>query len=438
VVAPDGTLDAARVLVVGAARSGIAAAAAIRRTQPRVRVRLIDRDALPEALPDGVEGVLGDDAELADDCDLVVKSPGVPASSPVIVAARDRGVPVWSEVELAFRLIGPDHPWVGITGTNGKSTVTSLIGAMLQASNVPCAVAGNIGDAVSGLVDELAAGSWVVCELSSFQLEDVDALRPRVGVLLNVTPDHLDRHGSLEAYADAKLRLFARQEAADVAVLDDDDPWISRLSDDDLPGRGTRLRIRAAEAPDDLADAFDASALGGSHNLENVLVAAAAAEAAGADRAGVVRAIRTFRPLAHRLERIAEIDGVGYVNDSKATNQEAAIRALGAFTHGVHLILGGSLKGGEFGALAHAVAVGPVVATYLIGEAADAIDRSLVLEGVRAERYDSLAAAVAAAAQRAQAGETVLLAPACASFDQFRDFEDRGDRFRAIVEELAA
>jgi UDP-N-acetylmuramoylalanine--D-glutamate ligase len=436
-VAPDGTLDAARVLVVGAARSGIAAAAAIRRVQPRVRVRLIDRDALPDELPAGVEGVLGDEAELADDCDLVIKSPGVPSSSPVIVAARARELPVWSEVELAFRLLGPSHPWVGITGTNGKSTVTSLIGAMLDASDVPCAVAGNIGDAVSGLVDEVAPGSWVVCELSSFQLEDVDELRPRVGVLLNVTPDHLDRHGSLEAYAGAKLRLFARQQTDDLAVLDDDDPWIAALDDAAVPGHARRLRIRAADAPDDLADAFDASALGGSHNLENVLVAAAAAEAAGARRPAVLHAVRTFRPLAHRMEPIAEIHGVAYVNDSKATNQEAAIRALGAFTHGVHLILGGSLKGGDFGPLAVAVADGPVVATYLIGQAADAIDRALVLAGVHAVRYASLADAVTAAASAAQAGETVLLAPACASFDQFRDFEDRGDRFRQIVEELA-
>jgi UDP-N-acetylmuramoylalanine--D-glutamate ligase len=152
----------------------------------------------------------------------------------------------------------------------------------------------------------------------------------------------------------------------------------------------------------------------------------------------VLEAVRRFRPLAHRMERVGELGGVTYVNDSKATNQEAAIRALGAFTHGVHLILGGSLKGGEFGELARAVAAGPVVATYLIGEAADAIDRSLVVAGVRAERYGSLAEAVVAAAARAEAGETVLLAPACASFDQFRDFEDRGDRFRAIVEELAA
>jgi UDP-N-acetylmuramoylalanine--D-glutamate ligase len=438
VVAPDRTLDAARVLVVGAARSGIAAAAAIRRAQPRVRVRLIDRDALPDELPDGVEGVIGDEADLADDCDLVVKSPGVPASSPVIAAARAREIPVWSEVELAYRLLGPSHRWVGITGTNGKSTVTSLIGAMLEASHVPCAVAGNIGDAVSGLVDELPEGSWVVCELSSFQLEDVDELRPRIGVLLNVTPDHLDRHGSLEAYADAKLRLFARQEGDDVALLDDDDPWISALADEDVPGRGRRLRVRAADTPDDLADAFGASALAGSHNLENVLVAATAAGLAGANRAAVLRAVRSFRPLAHRMEPIAEIRGVAFINDSKATNQEAAIRALGAFTHGVHLILGGSLKGGDFGPLAVAVAAGPVVRTYLIGEASDAIDRALVQADVHAVRYGSLADAVAAAASAAEAGETVLLAPACASFDQFRDFEDRGDRFRAIVEELAA
>jgi UDP-N-acetylmuramoylalanine--D-glutamate ligase len=438
VVATDRDLDAARVLVVGAARSGVAAAAALRRTHPRARVRLIDRDALPDELPPGVEGVLGDDPELAEDCDIVVKSPGVPASSPVVASARAGGLPIWSEVELAYRLLGPDHPWIGITGTNGKSTTTSLAGAMLEAGGVPCAVAGNIGDAVSGLVGELAEGSWVVCELSSFQLEDVDQLHPRVGVLLNVTPDHLDRHGSLEAYSDAKLRLFARQEADDVAVLDDDDPWISRLADADLPGAARRVRLRLAEAPQDLREAFADSALAGSHNLENVLCAAAAAEAAGADRAGVLDAVRRFRPLAHRMERVGEVAGVTYVNDSKATNQEAAIRALGAFTHGVHLILGGSLKGDDYGPLARAVATGPVAASYLIGAAADAIDAALVAEGVHARRYGSLAEALAAAAQASAAGDTVLLAPACASFDQFRDFEDRGDRFRALVEELAA
>jgi UDP-N-acetylmuramoylalanine--D-glutamate ligase len=438
VVASDRDLDAARVLVVGAARSGIAAAAALRRAHPRARVRLVDRDALPDELPPGVEGVLGDDPELAADCDIVVKSPGVPASSPVVASARAAGLPIWSEVELAYRLLGPAHPWIGITGTNGKSTTTSLTGAMLAAGGVPYAVAGNIGDAVSGLVGELAEGSWVVCELSSFQLEDVHELHPRVGVLLNVTPDHLDRHGSFEEYADAKLRMFARQDAADVAVLDDDDPWVAGLSDDELPGAARRVRIRLAEAPQDLRDAFDESVLAGSHNLENVLCAAAAAEAAGADRAGVLDAVRRFRPLAHRMERVGELGGVTYINDSKATNQEAAIRALGAFSHGVHLILGGSLKGGGYAPLARAVATGPVAASYLIGAAAETIDSALVAEGVHARRYGSLAEALAAAAAAAVAGDTVLLAPACASFDQFRDFEDRGDQFRALVEELAA
>ena len=435
-MATDRTLDAARVLVVGAARSGLAAAAALRRAWPAATVLLIDRDRLPDELPTGVVGLIGDDPALADGVDLVVKSPGVPGSSPVVAAARAAGVPVWSEVELAFRLLGPEHPWIAITGTNGKSTATSLIGAMLEAGGVPCAVAGNIGDAVSGLVGELREGAWVVCELSSFQLEDVDELRPRVGVLLNVTPDHLDRHGSLEAYAEAKLRMFARQQADDVAVLDDDDPWIAAL--DDVPGRGRRVRVRAADAPADLLEAFGESALGGSHNLENALCAAAAAEAAGAARAGVLEALRAFRPLAHRMERVGELRGVAYVNDSKATNQEATIRALGAFSHGVHLILGGSLKGGDFAPLARAVATGPVSATYLIGEAADAIDRALVVVGVRARRYDGLEAALAAASEAAEAGDTVLLSPACASFDQFRDFEDRGDTFRALVEELAA
>jgi UDP-N-acetylmuramoylalanine--D-glutamate ligase len=436
VVAADRTLDAARVLVVGAARSGIAAATALRRARPTTRVRLIDRDALPDDLPSGVEGVLGDDAELAEDCDLVVKSPGVPSSSPVIAAARAAGVPIWSEVELAYRLLGPSHPWIGITGTNGKSTATSLVGSMLQAGGVPCAVAGNIGDAVSGLVGELPDAHWVVCELSSFQLEDVDELRPRVGVLLNVTPDHLDRHGSLDVYGETKLRLFARQAEGDVAVLDDDDPWIADTDDTDIPGLGRRVRVRLSDAPDDLVEAFEASALSGSHNLENALCAATAAEAAGAERAGVLAALRAFRPLAHRMERIAEIGGVAYVNDSKATNQDAAIRAIGAFSHGVHLILGGSLKGGDFAPLAHAVATGPIAAVYLIGQASDSIDRALVAEGVRATRYGSLADALAAASGAAGAGDTVLLAPACASFDQFRDFEDRGDCFRALVEEL--
>ena len=435
-MASDRTLDAARVLVVGAARSGVAAAAALRRAWPAATVLLVDRDRLPDELPIGVVGLIGEDPALADGADLLVKSPGVPGSSPVVAAARAAGVPVWSEVELAFRLLGPEHPWIGITGTNGKSTATSLTGAMLQAGGVPCAVAGNIGEAVSGLVGELREGAWVVCELSSFQLEDVDELRPRIGVLLNVTPDHLDRHGSLEAYAEAKLRMFARQQADDVAVLDDDDPWIAAL--DDVPGNGRRVRVRAAGAPADLLEAFGESALAGSHNLENALCAAAAAEAAGAARAGVLEALRAFRPLAHRMERVGELRGVAYVNDSKATNQEATIRALGAFSHGVHLILGGSLKGGDFAPLARAVATGPVSATYLIGEAADAIDRALVVVGVRARRYDGLEAALAAASEAAEAGDTVLLSPACASFDQFRDFEDRGDTFRALVEELAA
>jgi UDP-N-acetylmuramoylalanine--D-glutamate ligase len=434
-VAPDLPFEA--VLVVGAARSGIAAAAAIRRTHPQIHVRLADRDSLPTDLPAGVEGIVGADASLADGVDLVVKSPGVPGSAPVVEAARARGIPVWSEVELAFRLLGPDHPWIGITGTNGKSTVTSLIGAMLAASEIPAAVAGNIGDAVSGLAGELQGGEWIVCELSSFQLEDVDALHPRVAVLLNVTPDHIDRHGTLEAYADAKLRMFARQTADDVAVLTDDDPFIANLPDAAIPGAARTLRVRRGEATADLLSAFGDSALAGSHNLENVLAATAAAEAAGAGRPAVLRALREFRPLAHRMEQVGELAGVRYVNDSKATNQESTIRALTAFERGVHLILGGSLKGAsDYAPLAGAVARGPVDASYLIGDAAEPIGRALAQAGVRATRHASLADALTAAAAAARAGDTVLLSPACASFDQFRDFEDRGDQFRTLVEEL--
>jgi UDP-N-acetylmuramoylalanine--D-glutamate ligase len=435
-VATARTLDAARVLVLGAARSGIAAAAALRRTHPEIAVRLADRSALPGELPEGVAGVVGDDRALLGDADLLIKSPGIPGTAPIVLAARERGIPVWSEVELAFRLLSA-HPWIGITGTNGKSTVTSLIGAMLNEAGIYAKVAGNIGDAVSGLAGELADGVWIVCELSSFQLEDVEELHPRIAVLLNVTPDHIDRHGTLEAYAGAKLRIFARQEASDVAVLVDDDPWIHATADGAIPGAGRKVRVCRGQAPEDLRAAFADSQLGGSHNFENVLAASAAAEAAGASRVSVLDAIRAFRPLAHRMERVGEIDGVVYVNDSKATNEEAAIRALDAFSHGVHLILGGSLKGsGDFAPLATAIAHGPVEASYLIGEAADLLDRALARAGARRTRHATLADAVAAARDAAVAGDTVLLAPACASFDQFRDFEDRGDTFRALVEEL--
>ena len=429
-------IAASRVLVLGAARSGIAAAEALRRAAPSTTVVLADRLPREGVAPQGVELVSGrDDAGLLDGVDLLVKSPGVPGEAPLVVAARRRGIAVWSEVELAFRLLGGGERIIGVTGTNGKTTATALCGEMLVRGGVPARVAGNIGTALSTLVGRVPPGERIVCELSSFQLEDVHAFRAHVGVLLNVTPDHLDRHGSLERYAACKLRLFERQTGDDVAVLNDDDAWVRRLSDAELPGRGRRLRVRSAAAPDDLREAFAASGLTGAHNLENACCAAEAALAAGAGRDGVVEALAGFQPLAHRLQTVAVVGGVRYVDDSKATNVEAAARSLQSFDGGVHVILGGSLKGGSFAALAPALE-GRVETAYLIGEAADAIARDVAQSGVALRRCGALRVAVEQAARAARPGETVLLAPACASFDQFADYVARGEAFAALVGEL--
>jgi UDP-N-acetylmuramoylalanine--D-glutamate ligase len=434
---------AGRVLVLGAARSGLAAAAALRRLRPRLVVRLVDREPREGESEPGVEVVAGDrDERLAADVDLVIKSPGIPGEAPLVQAARRRRVPVWSEVELGYRLLGEGHPIVGVTGTNGKTTTTSLCAAMLEGGGVPALAAGNIGLPLSGLAGTLAPGTSVVCELSSFQLEDVERFHARVGVLLNLTPDHLDRHGTLDAYGAVKLRLFERQQPDDAAVLCDDDPWLARLPDAALPGAGRRLRVRAAAADADALEAFAGSHLVGSHNLENALCALAAAEQAGASRAGALAALRAFQPPPHRLEDVGSAGGVRYVNDSKATNPEATMRALGAFSGGVHLILGGSLKGASFAVLASvlraAVAERRVRAVYLAGEAAEAIARDLDAAGVAYRSFPHLADAVHAARAAAAPGDTVLLSPACASFDEFRDFEHRGDSFRALVAELAS
>ncbi|HVI17013.1 MAG TPA: UDP-N-acetylmuramoyl-L-alanine--D-glutamate ligase, partial [Gaiellales bacterium] len=268
--------------------------------------------------------------------------------------------------------------------------------------------------------------------LSSFQLEDIDSFRARVGVLLNVTPDHLDRHGTMDRYLAAKLRLFENQQPGDTAVLNGAELLLQGA---EIPGRGERVWFDPSRS--DRID-WEHSGIRGEHNLENALAAAAAAQAVGVDRAAVDRALRSFRAPPHRLEEVAvRADGVTFVNDSKATNSEAAVKALTAFDHGVHLILGGSLKGGSFGGLAAAVKGGPVVGAYLIGQAAGEIASELDAAAVPYDRSGDLATAVERAAAAARPGDTVLLSPACASFDQFRDFEDRGETFRRLAREAA-
>ena len=411
-----------RALVLGLARSGQAGALALaRRGVPTVgvdRAENLDTGRLAEA---GVEIHLGIEEEgLLDDVELLIKSPGVPGESPLAAAARARGIPIWSEIELGFRLLR--NPIVGITGTNGKTTTTELLGAMFRAAGTPVAVAGNVGRPLTSLDGALERDAWIVCELSSFQLEDVHRLRPRVAVLLNLEPDHLDRHASYDAYRDAKLRIFENQTEADVAVVP--------RGFGAIPGGADRVEFRAD-------DPLPAEPLiPGEHNRENAAAATAAARAAGIAEDAIAEALRTFPGVEHRLELVAELDGVRFVNDSKATNTAAARRGIAAYAgRPLRLILGGSLKGESFDELAEELPAS-VRSIDLIGEATEQLAASLGRAGRSFRRSGDLATAVGAAAGDAEPGDVVLLSPACASYDQFRDFEERGEEFRRLVGEL--
>jgi len=420
-----------RYLVVGLRRSGVAACEAILRMWPGAQVVATDRATDVDAARlrgAGVEVLLGDEPLSLQGVTAVIKSPGVPSSAPPVAAARAAGVPVWSEVELAARML--PNPIIGVTGTNGKTTTTELIGAMLREQGLEVEVAGNVGRALSELPGRSDPDAWVVCELSSFQLEDIDRFHCRVAVILNITPDHLDRHGGMEEYARSKLRILENQTADDVAVLNANDPVLRAA---ELPGEGRRIWFTREQS--DRLD-WDHARIRGQHNLDNALAAAAAAEAAGASEATWNRALGAFEAPAHRLQTVAERDGVRFVDDSKATNPEAAMQALTAFDRGVHLILGGSLKGASFAPLAATVAAGPVVSVHLIGQSAGAIAEALDEAGVAYSDDGTLETAVRSAAAAAEPGDTVLLSPASASFDQFRDYEHRGQVFAELAREV--
>src|SRR4051812_13796813 len=385
-------------LVVGLARSGLAAGRALAaRGEDVVGVDAGAPDVGEAGFPTRLET---DGLAELERARAIVKSPGVPREAAVIATARERGVPVLGELELAWRLLG-ERPWIVVTGTNGKTTTVELLGAIYRAAELPHAVVGNVGTAASALAGvPLAPDATIIAEASSFQLEDTVELAPEVAVLLNLQPDHLDRHGSFEDYRAAKLRAFERQTADDVAISP------IGILDPTHPAR----RVTPAEAGE--------VRLRGPHNRENAAAAAAAALARGVPEAAVREALRTFAGVPHRLEEVAERDGVLYVNDSKATNVDSTLVALRAFAPGtVHLLLGGQGKGQDFAAL-HDPVAGICRAVYVYGE--DAAPIAAALDG-GAHRCATLDDAVAQARRAARAGEVVLLSPACASFDQFRD-----------------
>ncbi len=417
-------------LVVGLGRSGVAAAGA-----RREHGEVIACDAgRPEPAPelDGVEIVLGNDgAGLLDRVRTLVKSPGVPASARVVREARERHLEVTGELELGWRLIPNEH--VAVTGTNGKTTTVELLGAIHRAAGAPVRVAGNVGTALSSLVGSIEPDATVVCEASSFQLEDSDAFAPECALLLNLSEDHLDRHATIAAYHRAKQRPFRRQRSEDVAVAPSAlrPPGAGRFisfgaPDADLAHRDGELRWRG----EPLMPAAEVR-LRGPHNLQNAMAAAAASLARGLPAEAVRDGLATFGGVAHRLEEVARRDDVLFVNDSKATNVASARVGIEAFDGGVHLILGGSLKGGGFAEL-RPMLTARCRAAYLIGQAAERLAEDLA-GAAPLHLCGDLDAAVAAAARAAEPGDVVLLSPACASLDSYASFESRGEHFRELV-----
>jgi len=437
-------------LVVGLARSGVAAALALRAAAPDERVVACDAAAPPEALAER-EGLAAAGVEVHLDTDgihllqatpppaTVLKSPGVPWDAPVVAQAALHGAKVVGELELGWRLV--PNEFIAVTGTNGKTTTVELIGAMHRAAGAPVAVAGNVGTPVTSLAGTVQPDTTIVCEASSFQLEDSIEFAPEMAVFLNFAPDHLDRHGAESAYLDAKLRIFANRRPSDVAVVHEGLTELPGVPADAIcfgDGPDCQMRLEGGRLlwrDEPLIDVSEMR-LRGRHNLDNAMAAAAVCLARGLSADAVRASLREFTAGPHRMEQVAEIRGVTYVNDSKATNAAAAVAAIESFDGGVHAILGGSRKGVGFGDLAGAVAR-RCAGCYLIGEAAADLEATLRPTGVPLEMCGDLSRAVARAAERAEPGGVVLLAPACASFDQYRDYEERGEHFRSLVAGLA-
>jgi len=447
-------LKGKKVLVVGLGKSGLAAALFLRRRGAQVTVSDIrSAEALandiPSLLEEGINVEAGGHGLLTfRRQDLIVVSPGVPLDTPELAQVRSFGLPVIGELELAARFL--KGKTLAITGSNGKTTTTSLVGEILKAAGLPTLVGGNIGVPVVALIEESTDETWSVLEVSSFQLETTEQFRPAIAVILNITPDHLDRHGTFENYALAKERIFAVQNKEDFLVLNADNAraasaasrssarvyWFSLeipVSQGAWVDEGQIMYRASKDAHAETIMPLAGIPLKGEHNVENVLAAVCASRLAGASPGIIRHAVESFRAVEHRLEYVDTINGVEFYNDSKATNVDATAKAIAAFPGGIHLILGGKDKNSDYTQLADLLR-SRVRAVYTIGAAAAKIESQL--RGVVAiHSCETLERAVTTAAAAAHPGEVVLLAPACSSFDQFESYEHRGRIFKELVHE---
>jgi UDP-N-acetylmuramoylalanine--D-glutamate ligase len=443
-----------RVLVVGLGKSGVASALFLQAHGAKVTVSdSKPQDQLGEEIPvlldHGIAVETGGHGERTfRGQDLIVVSPGVPVDSPPLVQARALGEPVIGEIELASQFLPKNL--VAITGSNGKTTTTTLAGEIIAAGGFSAAVGGNIGTPAISLVEQATPETVVVLEVSSFQLETIQTFRPKFAVVLNITPDHLDRHRTFEAYTNAKARIFENQQAQDVAVLNADDAasaglasrtqaqvfWISRKKEVKQGAyvRDGRIFFRDPKGQHEIMQTSEIP-LKGSHNVENVLAAICVGAVMGCDAGSIAKAVRNFKAVEHRLEYLATIRGVEYYNDSKATNVDATIKALESFPANVHLILGGKDKDSDYTQL-NDLLQQRVKRVYTIGAAAEKIESQI--KGVEVDHSETLETALRRASAIAAAGDVVLLAPACASFDQFQNYEHRGRVFKEVVHTLAA
>jgi UDP-N-acetylmuramoylalanine--D-glutamate ligase len=451
-----------RVLVVGLAKSGVASALFLKKHGARVTISDTKsgdelRNEIPVLLDHGITVETGGHGERTfQNQDLIVVSPGVPVDAPRLVQARSLGGSVIGEVELAAQFL--PGPIVAITGSNGKTTTTTLAGEIMAAGGFPTLVGGNIGTPAISLAERAKPETVIVLEISSFQLETVQTFRPKVALVLNVTPDHLDRHRTFQVYADAKARIFENQQGSDFAVLNADDPtcvamaartrarvfWFSRQKE---VQQGAWVRdgnvvfregSRESKTPQKEILQVSEIPLKGAHNLENVLAAVCVGALMGCAPERIRQAVREFKAVEHRLEFVATIRGVDYYNDSKATNVDATIKALESFSANIHLILGGKDKGSDYTVLNDLLRQ-RVKRVYTIGAAAAKIEGQIISEkngGPELVHAETLENAIRKAHAAAVAGDVVLLAPACASFDQFKNYEHRGQVFKEIVKEL--